>query len=127
MKMSKKILCVDDETGILESYKWIFDGRYDTLLAKDGKEALEKVAEHGCGKEGIGVILMDINMDPGMNGIEAITKIRDSGYSVPIYITSANPEQGDEVRKKYSGIGVCSKPFRVADLISIVEKELKKE
>lgn len=96
--MSKKILCVDDETGILESYKWIFDGRYDTLLAKDGKEALDKVAEHGCGKEGIGVILMDINMDPGMNGIEAITKIRDSGYSA-LFI-SYQPTRNKEMKSE---------------------------
>ena len=75
------VLIVEDEESIRTMYKDAFIGAgLEVFLAHTGEEALERALSHhpDC-------ILMDINM-PGMNGHEAVAKIRHDtwGKTVPI-------------------------------------------
>ena len=66
-----KILIVDDEPDIVEMLKDYFELKgYDTLSARNGKEALLQVSKQPD------LIILDVNM-PKMDGIELCKQIRD--------------------------------------------------
>ncbi len=86
----EKLLCVDDDLGILLLYREEFseDG-YDVILATNGKEALMKYkSEHPQ------LVIMDIRM-PGMSGIEALTAILGNDRQASIVINTAFPQYRD--------------------------------
>lgn len=59
-----RLLCVDDEPGILRSLKWLLQKDFDVKTAGSGLEALELVRSND-----FDVIISDQRM-PGMNGAE---------------------------------------------------------
>jgi signal transduction histidine kinase len=83
----KKILVVDDEEGIRFLYKEVFeDMGFVVELAKNGKEALEKIPLFKPD-----LITLDIKM-PVMDGIEALKEIRKMDRYIPVIICSAYGE-----------------------------------
>lgn len=114
MSLSVSVLLVDDESEFLENI--CFDlreyvGRF--IMAKNGKEALEKYAEH---KHDITCIITDIKM-PIMNGIEFIKEVREQDPDIPVIFLTA---YGDEEQmKKALSLNVSdfiSKPYDVFEL-----------
>jgi len=83
----EKILFVDDELSILRLYKEeLSEFGYEVILAHNGKEALMKYrTEHPE------LVVMDMRM-PGMDGIEALTKILGRDRQASIVINSAFPQ-----------------------------------
>jgi len=83
----KKILCVDDDPSLLYLYKEELSGEgYKVILAKDGKQALEKFRE-----EKPQVVVMDIRM-PVMDGIEALNAMLGKDRQIPIILNTVYPE-----------------------------------
>ena len=81
-----QILVVDDDTlagaitaAILES------AGYEPLMAENGIEALEKLAE----VPGIGLILSDMNM-PFISGMELFQTLRSQGMETPFILLSGD-------------------------------------
>jgi DNA-binding response OmpR family regulator len=87
----EKVLIVDDEENVRFLYEQeLIDEGYQTVLARDGKECLEKVAS-----EKPDVVLLDIRM-PKMDGLEAIGKIIELNKDTPIIINSAYSTYKDD-------------------------------
>jgi len=87
----EKVLIVDDEENVRFLYEQeLIDEGYTTVLARDGKECLEKVAD-----ESPDVVLLDIRM-PKMDGLEAIGKIIELNKNIPIIINSAYSTYKDD-------------------------------
>ena len=87
----EKVLIVDDEENVRFLYEQeLIDEGYQTVLARDGKECLEKVAS-----EKPDVLLLDIRM-PKMDGLEAIGKIIELNKDIPIIINSAYSTYKDD-------------------------------
>src|SRR4030065_2235817 len=83
----KKILVVDDEESIRFLYKEELEEEgYIVECAKNGKEALEKLAIFQPD-----LISLDIKM-PVMDGIEALKRIREKERRLPIILCSAYGE-----------------------------------
>ena len=83
----KKILVVDDEESIRFLYKEeLEDEGYIVECAKDGEEAIEKVSVFKPD-----LVSLDIKM-PGMDGIEALKRIREKERQLPIVLCSAYGE-----------------------------------
>jgi CheY-like chemotaxis protein len=87
----KKILIVDDE----ENLRFLYDQElqeegYQTVLAKDGFDCLEKIKT-----ENPDLIILDIRM-PRMDGLEAIGKIININKNIPIIINSAYSNYKDD-------------------------------
>jgi two-component system, chemotaxis family, chemotaxis protein CheY len=91
----KSILVVDDSdmarTAICFALK---TKNYQVIDAKDGKDALVKIALN----KDIGLIITDVNM-PEMNGLELIAHIREVLHdkTTPIYALTTDEKAGKEV------------------------------
>jgi len=90
---------------------------YKVLIAEDGLQAVEvALSRHPA------MILMDVAM-PGIDGIEAMRRIKAEVPGQPIVIASAHSMASDRERFLAAGADdILSKPFRLADLVAIVAK-----
>jgi CheY-like chemotaxis protein/HAMP domain-containing protein len=115
----KKVLVVDDDvrnifaiTTILEQH------RMAVIYAENGREALEKLNEHGD----IDIVLMDVMM-PEMDGYEATRKIRaQSRYGrLPVIALTAKAMKGDRDKCIQAGASdYITKPVDPDQLVSLL-------
>jgi two-component system response regulator MtrA len=90
---------------------------YEVISAADGLAALSEVA-----RQRPDVIIMDIMM-PGMDGIEACTRIRadPATATIPVLLFSALSSGHDAERARGAGANhLITKPFNLAGLVAIV-------
>jgi CheY-like chemotaxis protein len=80
----KKVLVADDEFSIRKLYeRELKKEGYEVVFATNGQEAIQKVRETHPD-----VIVMDIRM-PGMDGIEAMSRILEENNELPVIINTA--------------------------------------
>ena len=110
-----KILIVDDEEDIRNALAiYLRAEDYETVSAGDGQEALSILKEGG-----IDLVLLDIMM-PGMDGITALSKLRDFS-NVPVILLTAKSEDTDKVLGLNVGADdYITKPFNPAEVIARV-------
>jgi DNA-binding NtrC family response regulator len=70
--MNEKILCVDDEANILESYQRTLRKQYLIDTALGAEKGLATIGSQGP----YAVIVSDMRM-PGMDGIQFLAKVKD--------------------------------------------------
>ncbi len=120
MKMSTKILIVDDELPVRESLKAILGKDYELLIASSGEEALHLMREEPA------IVLLDILM-PDMDGFEVLGRIkRHSPDTVIIMITAVNVVKSAVKAMKLGVYNYITKPFEIEEIRSIVRKVLSK-
>ncbi len=115
------ILICDDEKDIVEALNIYLSGEgYNIYKAYNGKEAI-CIAE----KENIHLVLMDIMM-PEMDGITAMTKLRESS-NIPVILLTAKSEDMDKVLGLSVGADdYVTKPFNPVELIARVKAQLRR-
>ena len=86
--MTEKILFVDDEPNILQSIQRQLRNRFALQTADGGDEALRVLKEDGP----FAVIVSDMRM-PGMNGVELLTKVKDSYPEIVRLMLTGNADQ----------------------------------
>ncbi len=76
------ILVVDDVPAMVEQYTYDLErlGRYQTLKAGGGAEALEVL-----GREAVDCVILDLEM-PGMDGLEVLRTLKERGSKVPVIV-----------------------------------------
>jgi CheY-like chemotaxis protein len=117
-----KILFVENDMASREFVKLSLKKLYEIDMAEDGETALQKVKDNFYD-----IILMDIGLGRGMDGIEASKEIRkfEIYQDVPIIAITAFAMKGDKDRILSQGLtDYISKPFGRQDLIDIVDKYL---
>ena len=121
--MSEKILIVDDEKNIRDLLKFNLENEgYETVEARDGKEALEKV------KEGIDLVVLDL-MLPEIDGLNVCKKIRNDGNigDLPIIMLTAKSEDIDRIIGLELGADdYITKPFNTRELIARIKALLRR-
>lgn len=124
MRKIYKILIVDDEKIVRDSYKDIlqkkFERELDIEVAKSGAEAIEISM-----RKSPDIILMDINM-PGIKGMEAIKEIKKRNSEIVFVVISAY----DEFTFAQEAITLdvfqyVLKPVKKDMLINVVEKAME--
>jgi DNA-binding response OmpR family regulator len=119
--VSKKILIVDDEPGVVSILKNYFSmGGYQVYTAINGTEALKKISVNPD------IVLLDINM-PEIDGLTVCERIREK-LSCPILFLTARIETNDKI--KGFGVGADDyivKPFDLDELGARVEAHLRRE
>ncbi len=115
------ILICDDEVDIVNALKiYLQDANYVLYEAFNGKEALEAVKN-----KDIHLILMDIMM-PEMDGIAAMTKIREFS-NVPVILLTAKGEDTDKVLGLTVGADdYITKPFNPIEVAARVRSQLRR-
>ena len=95
---------------------------YVVLIAADGLQAVDVALAQRPS-----MILMDVAM-PGIDGLEAMRRIKEAIPTMPVVIASAHSMASDRERFLAAGAdNVLSKPFRLADLVAIVATLVKKQ
>ena len=115
------ILVVDDEPQIRRVLRSTLSSEgYDVIEAKDGQEAVDMVM-----RERPALILMDVNM-PGMNGLEACSKIRLS-FDGPIIMVTVRNSENDKIHALDSGADdYVVKPFTMGELLARIRAALRR-
>ena len=120
----KKILIVDDDPAIREILcSQLGRLHFQTVAAADGKEGVELFKT-----EKPDLVLMDMMM-PVVSGYEAVTELKADASTRDITIVglSAKAMATDMERATDVGIdGYITKPFRIAQVLSVVESYLQK-
>ncbi|RLB24222.1 MAG: two-component system response regulator [Deltaproteobacteria bacterium] len=119
----KKILIVDDQPEVRELVEvTLKTGDYQILKAKSGEDAVE-IAK----AEKLDLIIMDIMMPGGIDGLEAtrILKNEPETRDIPVIMLTAKGQESD--REKGLEVGAddyFTKPFSPLELIKKVEEIL---
>ena len=93
---------------------------YEVVSARDGREALDRFAEHR-----FDLVVLDI-MLPKLDGIEVCRRLR-SRSQVPIIMLSAKDDEGDKVLGLEMGADdYITKPFSVREFRSRVKAALRR-
>jgi PAS domain S-box-containing protein len=109
---SKRVLVVEDESIVaLEIQDRLMGFGYITLLASSGEEAIKKADVFHPD-----IVLMDIMLKGGMDGIEAAGQIKRS-MDIPIlYLTAYSDENTLQRAKSTQPNGYLIKPFQAREL-----------
>jgi DNA-binding response OmpR family regulator len=120
--MNKRILIVDDETNVRLNFRMTLETEgYQAVEVNSGEAAVELLGEHS-----FALAILDIRM-PGMDGLELLAKMRESGIRVPAMIVTAYSDVPNAVKAmKLGAIDFLQKPLRPEELRSIVNEILKR-
>lgn len=110
--MKLKILVVDDEPQMRRQLKIGLGAYgYDVLIAANGQEALTYTAQRSPD-----VIILDISLNPDMDGIEVCKRLREWSKT-PIIMLSVRDEDKTKVTALHAGADdYLTKPFSMEEL-----------
>jgi DNA-binding response OmpR family regulator len=121
--MSKKVLIVDDEPGIIVALQFLMEQNgYATVVAFSGEEAMEAVARHRPD-----LILLDI-MLPVVDGFEVCQRVRENpdwNHIRIVLVTALGNEANVTKGLDLGADAYITKPFANADLVAQVKELLE--
>jgi len=121
--VAKAILVADDDPDILSIVSMSLETQgYTVYKATNGREAVDLAKQHHPD-----LVLMDMMM-PIVSGYEAVTELKADAATRDITIVglSAKAMATDMERATDIGIdGYITKPFRIAQVLSVVESYLQ--
>ncbi|NMG44816.1 response regulator [Aromatoleum toluvorans] len=119
-RLAGKVLCVDDEPGIVRSLQWLLQKQFEVFTATSGAEALELVKQHD-----FDVIISDQRM-PGMTGVEVLREVRQlSPRTMRILLTGYSDMQAIVRSVNESEVfRFINKPWNIAELPKVVAQAI---
>jgi CheY-like chemotaxis protein len=112
------ILVVDDDQDIRLTIEMILESEgYSVALAANGREALERVAEHQPA-----MVLLDLQM-PVMNGWQLLSELRSHHEQIPVVFMTAGYRAHLEA-ERHRADAHLSKPFEMDELLLLVKRLL---
>jgi len=117
--LSKRVLVVDDDQGILDSFEVLLGDQYDLLMAESGREAL-----HILETDTPRLMFLDIKM-PGISGIDVLKKLQSDRKRVDVVVITASSQEGIEDEARSLGvIDYLKKPLDVFEVERITSQYL---
>ena len=119
-----RVLIVEDEADLAEllDYNLKAEG-FETILARDGEEALLRVQE-----ERFDVVVLDW-MLPQVSGIEVCRRLRANSdtQNIPVVMLTARSEEADRIRGLETGADdYMVKPFSMGELAARIRAVLRR-
>jgi len=112
------ILCIDDQSDILELYKTLLESRgYRVLTASDGPTGIALTRQHP-----VDAVVLDLQM-PGMNGRQVAEVLFRERPSLPIIISTECLDQIPESLQR-SAHAIAEKGAGPRVLLSILQTAL---
>ncbi|MEK7389318.1 MAG: response regulator [Elusimicrobiota bacterium] len=116
----KKVLIFEDNSSIQTLLKFFFQKRgVEASIHGDGSDAVALALAFSPD-----LIIMDYIM-PGKDGVEAVTDLRQAGFSKPIVMLTSKSFPADLERVRAAGATACLlKPFDPAQLDAAIQPYL---
>jgi DNA-binding NtrC family response regulator len=116
------ILVIDDEPGVLESFKMILGIKdYDVSAYPDGPSALKALE-----KDKYDVAFVDFKM-PEMDGIEVLRRIKEADPSIEVVmVTAYGSEETHANAITLGALEYLKKPFLMEEIYELVERGLQR-
>lgn len=122
---SGTVLVVEDEEDVREVADRILqDFGFDTLLAVDGRDALEQFER---ARSRVTAVLLDLSM-PRMGGQEVFRRLRQTCPDLPVIIMSGYTEESVAAQFSASGADLTAflqKPFLAEDLVDVLRRVVR--
>lgn len=119
MEVSKRVLVVDDDQGILDSFEVLLGDQYDLLKAESGHEAL-----HILETDTPQLMFLDIKM-PGISGMDVLKKLKSDRKRVDVVVITASSQDGIEEEARSLGVIDClKKPLDIFEVERITSQYL---
>jgi DNA-binding NtrC family response regulator len=116
------VLAVDDEPGVLESYKAILEDTCEVRTAGNGAEALDILA-----REDIHLVILDLRL-PDIEGLEVLLRIKEMDEYVGVLVVTAVGDVKTAVRAMQAGASeYMVKPFDVETLQAVISRTLERQ
>jgi two-component system NtrC family response regulator len=122
MAENVKIMVVDDEPSVLESFKMILQIKdYAVDTYPDGPSAISKLQ-----KGNYDLCFVDYKL-PGMDGIEVLKKVKEIDPSIEVIIVTAYASESSKSSAVELGaLEYLRKPFLMDEIYELVERGLRK-
>ena len=122
MEEKVKIMVVDDEPGVLESFKMILSIKdYNVYAFPDGPSALKTIEK---GKYDIAFV--DLKL-PEMDGIEVLKRIKEADPAIEVIIVTAYATESSHANAITLGaLEYLRKPFLMEEIYELVERGLRR-
>lgn len=122
--MSARIMIVDDETMITKSTAALLMGLGYAVpvVAHSGEDAVRLAMEAKPD-----LVLMDIGLGWGIDGVEAAALIRASSDIPVIFITGQDDQTTRERATAIGPVGYVVKPFSTVELYSLIQRALENQ
>ncbi len=122
VSLSTKAILVADDSSIIRNFiNDIFNGKYDVLMASNGREVIDIISSN---KDQIAALLLDLNM-PDINGFEVLAYFKENNLfsKIPVSIISGVNDK-DSINKafEYPVVDMLNKPFTKDNVKLVVEK-----
>ncbi|HVX47873.1 MAG TPA: response regulator transcription factor [Candidatus Saccharimonadales bacterium] len=106
-----KLLCIEDNTELIESLRYFFEADSKIDNATTGKDGLAKAQ-----RKQYDAIILDLGL-PDMSGLEVCTQLRKKEVAAPILVLSGSRDSGTKVALFEAGADdYLTKPFTMAEL-----------
>ncbi len=116
-----RLLVVDDELSIRESFSLILGGKYQLLLAASGEAALKYAAD-----QKIDLAFLDVRM-PGLDGLSTLKRLKEIDPELEVVmVTAVNDVQKAGEAVKYGARNYLIKPFDVQAILKMTEAILRR-
>ena len=118
--MPARILLIDDDAGIRESMRMPLEYEgYEYLSAGSAEEGIALVQ-----RESPDIVFLDVKM-PGMDGMEALNRIKGMNESVPVVMISAHGTTATAFEaSKRGAVDFIEKPFGAERLLVTIRNQL---
>jgi two-component system, cell cycle sensor histidine kinase and response regulator CckA len=124
----RTILFMDDEESILEAFGRLLTMKgYIVITARDGAEAVTLYKSAMEAGKPIDVAILDLTIPGGMGGIETIEKIKEIDPDVCALASSGLAHGIMAGYETYGFAGAIPKPYQWRDLISAIDRALKRK
>ena len=118
-----KILIVDDEEGVRESFKMILKIKDFEVDAYDSGESAVAALKKGI----YSIAFVDYKL-PGMDGIEVLKKIKEADPDIEVVIVTAYASESSHANAITLGaLEYLRKPFLMEEIYELVERGLRKK
>jgi len=124
--MAYKVLIADDQKMVRQMFETVLNGTSDYTIAGMAKTAAETVRI--CLEQKIDLVLMDVVMGYGMDGLDAAKQIKQERPDVKIMIVTSMPETTYIDRAKEIGVdSFWHKEVQEQPLLEIMNKTMAGE